>query len=237
MECLTTSAVPHVSPVPPPANLSFTRILSASPIDLPRFNLFEQYSAAAYDKAITSSDAFPADEVKIKVRCTAHNCPLVESGDAILYLAFEKPDPVNVAGFVAVDRTNQVIILSFRGTYTTSSEYSNLLEDVHFWFTDWSQVCDGCEAHNGFSTAWQNITDEAVSAILAAGFEFPGYSLVITGHSYGAAVATLATADLRHAGYTCTLVHILPNLPQFPFKKRQPILTTNTVQLRLASSW
>jgi hypothetical protein len=205
---------------PPNLPVSLTPILSAFDIDLPRFNLFEQYSAAAYDEKIFSYGASPDDEIKVKLFCAAHNCPLVESADTSLYFSFDNPDPVNVAGFLAVDRTNRVIVLSFRGTDSSS----NRLEDIRVWHTDWSDVCNGCLAHYGFSTAWENITDDAVNAILAAVLDYPFYSLVITGHSYGAAVATLAAADLRHGGYSCALV----TSPQQKSYPTEPILTIPT---------
>ena len=59
----------------------------------------------------------------------------------------------------------------------------------------------GCQIHKGFSDSWNELksfVDNTVGVTLS---ENPGYTLVVTGHSLGAAVATIATAYLRNKGY------------------------------------
>lgn len=45
-----------------------------------------------------------------------------------------------------------------------------------------------------------------MAAIMAAADDYPDYTLVLTGHSLGAAIATLAASNLRNEGYTAALV-------------------------------
>lgn len=47
-----------------------------------------------------------------------------------------------------------------------------------------------------------------MQTIISARELYPSYSLVVTGHSLGAAIGTLAAANLRNEGYTVTLVCI-----------------------------
>lgn len=80
-------------------------------------------------------------------------------------------------------------ILSFRGTEP---------EDLHDWLTDaefdlvpgsWGQV------HDGFQRALSHVWRDILASL--TDFQDKGQSLWITGHSLGAALATLAVAALR----------------------------------------
>lgn len=68
--------------------------------------------------------------------------------------------------------------------------------------------CDltrGCEAHDGFYKSWRQSSSTVTAALESALSANPGYALVVTGHSLGAAVATLAGAEWRNAGYSCDI--------------------------------
>ncbi len=84
---------------------------------------------------------------------------------------------------------DKAVILAFRGTEP---------KDLHDWMTDadvdlvpdpWGQV------HDGFSRALTYIWRDVLTALPA--FQNKGQSLWVTGHSLGAALATLAVAKLR----------------------------------------
>lgn len=62
-----------------------------------------------------------------------------------------------------------------------------------------------CEVHSGFNDAWEDISDHIYESIWSAFQTYPNHTLVVTGHSLGAAVGTIATAHLRQAGYPCDL--------------------------------
>lgn len=102
-------------------------------------------------------------------------------------------------GFVSVSTVSQEIVLAFRG----SSSIRNFIADLNFAYVDFG--CSGCSAHAGFATAWAEPRSAVLAALKAATAQYPSYKLVITGHSLGGAVATLAAADLRSQGYAADL--------------------------------
>lgn len=108
----------------------------------------------------------------------------------------------DVAGFLAADQTNQLLILSFRGSRTLTTWIANL----DFDFDDASSLCSGCEAHGGFLRSWNTVADDLTARIDSALQTYSGYKLVLTGHSFGGAVAALGGTALRNAGYTLDLV-------------------------------
>lgn len=61
--------------------------------------------------------------------------------------------------------------------------------------------CDSCSVHSGFMTGWSERRTVVLDAVVSALADNPTYSLVLTGHSIGAGVATLAAAELRSMGY------------------------------------
>lgn len=108
----------------------------------------------------------------------------------------------DVAGFFAVDNTNKLLVVSFRGTRTLTTWIAN----INFGFTDASSICSGCEAHSGFLESWEVVADGLTSKIEAAQTIYPGYTLVVTGHSFGGALAALGGTILRNAGYEPNVV-------------------------------
>jgi pimeloyl-ACP methyl ester carboxylesterase len=107
----------------------------------------------------------------------------------------------DASGFVAIDYTNQLIVVAFRGT-------ASLLG----WIIDLSlnrvptTICNGCGAHQGFWASWLSVRDAIFNTVRDAVAANPGFSVVCTGHSLGGAIASLAAADLRNTGYNATLV-------------------------------
>ncbi|RAL03111.1 lipase family protein [Aspergillus ibericus CBS 121593] len=162
---------------------------------LDKIDLFAQYSAAAYCSSNIESTG-------TTLTCSVGNCPLVEAAGATTIDEFdETSDYGDPTGFIAIDPTNDYIVLSFRG----SSDLSNWIADLDFGLTSVSDICSGCEMHKGFLEAWENISTTITSKVEAAVAEYPDYTLAITGHSYGAALAAVAATVFRNAGYTVEL--------------------------------
>ncbi|KAJ0416363.1 Alpha/Beta hydrolase protein [Aspergillus carlsbadensis] len=165
-----------------------------SPDVLQQLTLFAEYAAASY---CTPN----IDSTGDKVTCATGNCPTVQAADTTTLSEFyEECEYGDVAGFVAADTTNSLIVVSFRGSRTIDTWIANL-----DFGKDSIDLCSGCEVHGGFWRSWEVVADDITSGIESALATYPGYTVVFTGHSFGAAVATLGAAQLRNAGYAIEL--------------------------------
>lgn len=154
----------------------------------------EQYAAAAY--CSTNYNGIP----NTKVTCSSGNCPMVEADTTDTMTEFENSLITDVTGFVAVDSTNSLIVVSFRG----SASIKNWIADLDFT-TVTTDICSGCTAHQGFWNSWTEARSGVLAAVKSATTSYPNYKIVAVGHSLGGAIADLAAAELRQSGYTVAL--------------------------------
>lgn len=104
-------------------------------------------------------------------------------------------------GFVAARSSaggDGLLVVAFRGT--EPGESIDLRQDSRFWPTPWGA---GARVHTGFAEAFDLVREQFLSTIKSV----PG-RLLLTGHSLGAALATLAAslvpADRRAQTLLCT---------------------------------
>ncbi|KAI9719240.1 MAG: hypothetical protein M1812_003570 [Candelaria pacifica] len=158
-----------------------------------RFNLAEQYAAAAY---CPSNNNSPGN----KLTCSSGNCPLVEAANTITSTEFQNSLVTDVTGYVAVDSTNNFIVVAFRG----SESVRNYLADANFPATG-TDICDGCTADAGFYNSWKEARSGVLAAVNTAIAANPSSSILVTGHSLGGAIANFAAAEIRKMGHPASL--------------------------------
>jgi putative lipase involved disintegration of autophagic bodies len=56
--------------------------------------------------------------------------------------------------------------------------------------------CTDCRVHAGFLAAWQSVESTISASVKNEIATYPGYQIVITGHSLGAAIAALLVRRL-----------------------------------------
>jgi predicted lipase len=109
-------------------------------------------------------------------------------------------ESADVFGFVATDPSKSLIVVSFRG----SDSIRNWIANVEIDLVN-TPICSSCKVHDGFNNAWLERQASIVAAVNSARAAQLSYGLVITGHSLGGAVATLAGAYFRSIGINCDI--------------------------------
>ena len=172
--------------------------------------MFQNFTAASYCPVNENTIATPAI-----VSCTSDVCPLVEADNATLVAEFGTYVPshlsstflktsrnastlADIKGFVATDHARSLIIVAFAGSGAT---IRNWIDDFVFLQSPYS-LCPLCLVHDGFITGWNERRVVVMESVVEALAVYTNYSLVITGHSIGAAIATLAGAEFRSLNYS-----------------------------------
>lgn len=106
----------------------------------------------------------------------------------------------NIYVQLGYDQLLKSIIVAFRGTTFVDNEgnldLNNLTADINVKQVMAKNICNECLLHSGFYTSYLSIEDELRKKISQMQSKYYG-GLIFTGHSFGAALATIACATLR----------------------------------------
>lgn len=107
------------------------------------------------------------------------------------YIYNEKTSTNAYCGYNTAARA---IVLAFEG----SANLSNWIHDLEFFKVDFNfpGAPDGVRVHRGFYTAYEPVSKSVELCISALVDQFPLYSVYITGHSLGGALAVFAALDI-----------------------------------------
>ncbi|CAR27586.1 hypothetical protein ZYGR_0N00670 [Zygosaccharomyces rouxii] len=116
-------------------------------------------------------------------------------------------------GCLLVDHTRKVVIVALRAS-TTRQDW---LSDFTIYPTSWEpsskscyknlvesgtiKPCEDCKIHRGFYKFSETLAELFLDKIEHIFSKYPEYNLVITGHSLGAALASIAGIELKLRGY------------------------------------
>ncbi|EFZ04454.1 lipase (class 3) [Metarhizium robertsii] len=179
---------------------------------------YARYSVAAYCKKLNDNSA------NNKV-CTndkgAQYCG--DLADAVTVHQFHATE--SISGNVAVSNMSQSIVVSFRGT----ASIGDILKDLRVNLKDPKKhlermaaapqaigavppaaspgdadpalpLCSKCKVHAGFWEAFRGVKDVLKRVLKEQREQHPGHQVVVTGHSLGGAVASIAAGYLRKSG-------------------------------------
>lgn len=108
----------------------------------------------------------------------------------------------DVTGYVATDATNNLTVISFQGTESKKQTQA----DLNLYLKNISHICAGCTTHTGFWQSWDEARTLVIKHTRESQIKFPNNRIIVTGHSLGGAIATLAAAELRSSGVPIDLV-------------------------------
>lgn len=166
------------------------------------------FSALAY---FTKHDRISVGELKTACPCT---------------LCSESPEDVfvehvyrgTVSGVVFRNDQTREIVLALKGTTSTQEwvldfkvwpiPYHPLNNRKKGWkrFFFFNRSCRGCTVHKGFYDGAKEVYDSLFDKVLASLEAYPGYTLLVTGHSLGGAVSALIAKEFVSLGVQTTLV-------------------------------
>ncbi|KAJ7664514.1 Alpha/Beta hydrolase protein [Mycena polygramma] len=174
-----------------PVDLSppFQEVLSSEPLpplSIPsslynEFDLYTRYSSAAY---------------RYSNRYYRWFCPRPLGNT--LVRSFEKG---RTQGFIARDDNRKEIVVAFRGTF----ELKDFLADIKFRKAPFKStgipkhIGELVHVHRGFLDAYNNVVNDVLAHVKEELEDFPSYSIVVTGHSLGGAIAALAAPSIKTA--------------------------------------
>lgn len=130
----------------------------------------------------------------------------------------------NFSGFVASD--GEIIFLAFRGTQNNWKTLQGFVDSTSQWLTNtnFRQVVQGnCRVHKGFNEELNSGFDRIKNLLKAHGIATK--PLIITGHSAGGGLATLAGKKLFELGVTNSNVYTFsaPKVGDSNFVRSYPV--------------
>ncbi|KAJ7762883.1 Alpha/Beta hydrolase protein [Mycena olivaceomarginata] len=169
------AAVPNsksssVGLLPLPLPIPITAPNPISPALYDDFVLYTKYSSAAYQPFC----ARPVGRVLVRAFEIGHT-----------------------QGFIARDPARLEIVVVFRGTFSLK----DAITDAKFLLVPFESpgIVELVHVHRGFLGAYQNVSDQVVGIVAKELKEYPTFRIVVTGHSLGGAIASLAAPSIKAA--------------------------------------
>lgn len=102
-------------------------------------------------------------------------------------------DPAtDVQGYIGILPSQSTIYIVLRG----SSSLLNWLDDIEVKLVPYPLCNNPCKVHYGFYRSAMGIRNHTIDVVRRLHKEYPSYGIVVTGHSYGAAVGQLLAMEL-----------------------------------------
>ena len=103
----------------------------------------------------------------------------------------------DIQGYIGTLSSTKTIYVVLRG----SSSVMNWLDDFEVKLVPYSSYPNcNCSVHNGFYRSALGITNKTIETVNLLKKQYPDYTTVISGHSYGASCSQLLAMELEKAG-------------------------------------
>ncbi|KAJ2934195.1 hypothetical protein H1R20_g2933, partial [Candolleomyces eurysporus] len=162
---------------------------------------------------LASSTSFPSISQTIPPDASSAYLPFCPHPNGNVYVSRISDLWTDTQGFIARDDKKKEIVVVLRG----SVSIQNYITDISIFLTP--LVVRGviekepARVHSGFLNAWNAVATSTIKAIRDELAQHPGYSIVVSGHSLGGALASLAGISLKRA---------FPSVPLRVFTYGQP---------------
>jgi hypothetical protein len=112
--------------------------------------------------------------------------------------------PNDTEGYIGYLPSDKSIYVVYRGSHSIRNWIANI-DARKVNYTSFPEC--NCQVHKGFYEAEQNIIDRVIREVKRLKVSNPTYTVKVTGHSLGAALAQLTSMDLMKAGLTVKNVY------------------------------
>lgn len=132
------------------------------------------------------------------------SCKWCDQAHKLTLLQYLQDTSKGTQGYVALDLEQSNIVIAVRG----SINFMNDIEDAMFWRNHFAPAPQGAVVHSGFAAAYRSLRESIKIGVMAGKQRCPKCNILATGHSLGAATATLAAADLASQALPSTSVRL-----------------------------
>ena len=113
-------------------------------------------------------------------------------------------DSKDSQAIIGYDQALDSIVISYRGTYNLS----NIISDAKFLKDPLTDLiaCSGCKVHTGFKSGFDSLEIKMQEDLKSIQDLHSNAKIIVTGHSYGGALASLKAISLEKSGYKVSLI-------------------------------
>jgi Lipase (class 3) len=123
------------------------------------------------------------------------NCKWCDQVPEFKYVASDANRSADTYAYAGLMPAQQLILAVFRGT----SNIENWLQDGDFAKVPYPLFGNNSEVHKGFYEDYNSLRSTIVGSVLSMHRANPSFRVAVSGHSLGAALATLCVAELHQS--------------------------------------